>query len=54
LPVIGVIRFKRLVWARHVAGIGEMKNRFILLGTVEGKKVFGAFRRQWKDNIKMS
>jgi hypothetical protein len=52
--IIGMIKSRRMRWARHVARIGAKGNAYkILMGNPEGKKPLGRPRRRWKDNIKM-
>jgi hypothetical protein len=49
----GVIKSRRMTWARHVAQVGEKKNAYsILKGKSEGKKPLGRPRRRWEDNTK--
>jgi hypothetical protein len=39
--------------ARHVAGLGEIRNAYIILvGKTEGKRLLGRPRCRWKENIK--
>jgi hypothetical protein len=52
--IIRVIISKRMRWVRHVADIGEMRNRYkILVGKPEGKRPLGRRRHRWEDNIRM-
>ena len=42
-------------WARHVAGMGEMRGVYrVLVGKPEGKTTLGRPRHRWKDNIQMN
>jgi hypothetical protein len=44
----------RMMWAGHVARIGEKRNVYrLLVGKPEGKRLLGRPRRRWLDNIKM-
>jgi hypothetical protein len=39
---------KRMRWARHVAGMGMMRNSYkILFGKPKGKKPLGGARLRW-------
>jgi len=41
-------------WAGHVARKGERRGVYrILVGSPEGKRPLGRYRRRWKDNIEM-
>ncbi|KAJ4452284.1 hypothetical protein ANN_03803 [Periplaneta americana] len=52
--IIMNIKFRRLIWARHVARMGESRNAYrVLVGRPEGKRPLGRPRRRWEDNIKM-
>jgi hypothetical protein len=43
-----------LIWAGHVARMGETRNEYrILVGKPEGKRPLGLPRRRLVDNIKM-
>jgi hypothetical protein len=52
--IVGVIKSRRLRWARHVArtGVGRGVYRF-LVGRPKGKRPLGRPWRRWEDNIKM-
>jgi hypothetical protein len=56
LPSYGctVIKARRMIWAGHVARMGETRNAYrILVGKPEGKRPLGRPRRRWVDSIKM-
>jgi hypothetical protein len=43
-----VIKSKRMIWAEHVARMGEMRNAYkILVGKSEAKRPRGRLRRRW-------
>ena len=43
-----------MIWAGHVACIGERRGVYVVLvGKLEGKKPLGRPRRRWEDNINM-
>jgi hypothetical protein len=43
-----------MIWAGHVARIGEKRNAYrLLVGKLEGKRPLGRPRRRWVDNIRM-
>jgi hypothetical protein len=49
-----MIKSRRMIWARHVARMGEKRNAYrILVGNPEGKRPLGRPRRRWVDNIKI-
>jgi len=41
-----------MIWAGHVARMGETIAYRVLLGISEGKSPLGRPRRRWQDNIK--
>jgi hypothetical protein len=44
-----------MIWAGHVAGMGERMNSYsLLLEKPEGKRPLGRPRHKWVDNIKMN
>ena len=44
----------RMIWAGHVARVGERRGVYmVLVGKPEGKRPLGRPRRRWEDNIKM-
>jgi hypothetical protein len=51
--IIRMIKSRRMIWARHVARMGEMRNMYIFVGKPEGERQLGRPRRLWEDNIKM-
>jgi hypothetical protein len=53
--IIRMIKSRRMRWARHVAGMGEMRYLYkILIGKPEGRRSFGRSRLRWKDNIRIN
>jgi hypothetical protein len=49
-----MIKSRRMIWAWHVARMGEKRNSYRLsMGKPEGKKALGRPRRRWVDNIKL-
>jgi hypothetical protein len=53
LNIIRMIKSRRMIWAGHVALMGEKRNAYrILMGKPEGKRPLGRPRRRWVDNIK--
>jgi hypothetical protein len=45
---------RRLIWAGHVARMGERRGAYrTLVGKPEGRRPLGRPRRRWEDNIKM-
>jgi hypothetical protein len=54
LSIIRIIKSRRLIWAGHVARMGEKRNACrILMGKPEVKRPLERPRRRWEDNIKM-
>jgi hypothetical protein len=52
--IIRVIKSKIMIWADHVARMGEGRGVYrVFLGKSEGKRPLGRPRRRWEDNIKM-
>jgi hypothetical protein len=52
--IIRIIKSRRMIWAGHVARLGEKKNACrILVGKPERKRALGRPRRRWVDNIRM-
>jgi len=52
--VIGMIKLRRMRWARHVAHLGESRAACrVLVGKPEGNNPLGRPRHRWEDNIKM-
>jgi hypothetical protein len=48
------MKSRRMIWAGHVARMGEKRNAYrILVGKSEGKRPLGRRRRRWVNNIKM-
>ena len=53
LHIIRVIKFIRMIWAGHVARMGERIGVYRdLVGKPEGKRTLGRPRRRWEDNTK--
>jgi len=51
--IVRVIKSRRMIWAGHVARMGERRCVYrILVGKREGKRSFGRPRRRWEDYIK--
>jgi hypothetical protein len=52
--IIRVIKSSRMIWAGHVARMGEKRGAYrILVGRPEGRQPLGRPWRRWEDNIKM-
>jgi hypothetical protein len=52
--IVRVVKSRRMVWAGHVARMGEERGvHRVLVGKPEGKRPLGRPRRRWEDNIKM-
>jgi hypothetical protein len=52
--IVRVIKSRRMMWAGHVARMGEGIGAYrVLVGKPEGKRPLGRPRRRWEDNIKM-
>jgi hypothetical protein len=52
--IIRMIKSRRIIWAGHVACMGENRNTYrVLVGNPEGKRQLGRSRCRWVDNIKM-
>jgi hypothetical protein len=52
--IVRIIKSRRMIWADHVARMGEKRNAYILLvGKPEGKRPLESPRRRWVDNIRM-
>jgi hypothetical protein len=52
--IIRIFKSRRMIWAGHVARMGEMRNAYrLLVGKPEGKRQLGRLRRRWVDNIRM-
>jgi hypothetical protein len=50
--IVWVIK-SRMIWAGHVARIGEKRGSYrILVGRLEGRRPLERPRRRWDDNIK--
>ena len=54
LPIIRVIKSRRLKWAEHVALVGERRGAYrVLVGKPERKSQLRRHKHRWEDNIKM-
>jgi hypothetical protein len=54
LDIIRTIESRRMIWAGHVAQMGEKRNAYrLLVGKSEGKRPLGRPRCRWVDNIRM-
>jgi hypothetical protein len=52
--IIRIIKSRRMIWAWHVAQMGEKRNVYrLLVGKPEGKRPLVRPRRIWTDHIKM-
>jgi hypothetical protein len=47
--IVRVIKSRRMIWASHVAPMGEGRD----VGRPAGRRPLGRPRRRWEDNIKM-
>jgi hypothetical protein len=51
---VRVVKSRRMIWAWHVARMGEDSGvHRVLVGKPEGKSPLGGPRCRWEDNIKM-
>ena len=54
LNIVRLIKSRRMVWAWHVARMGERRGvHRVLVGKPERKRPIGRLRRRWEVNIKM-
>jgi hypothetical protein len=52
--IIRIMKSRRMMWAGHVARMGEKRYTCrLLVGNPEGKRQLGRPRRRWVDNIKI-
>jgi len=52
--IVRVVKSRRMIWAGHVARMGEGRGvHRVLVGKPEGKRPLGRPRRRWEDNIKL-
>ena len=52
--IVRVLKSRRMMWAGHVARMGEGRGvHRVLVGKPDGKRPLGRPRRRWDDNIKM-
>ena len=50
-----MIKSRRILWAGHVARMGEGRGVYrVLVGKPEGKSPFGRPKHGWEDNIEMN
>jgi hypothetical protein len=53
--IISMIKLKRMIWAKHVSRMGELRNTHNSSdGKLEGKRSLERSRRRWEDNIRMN
>ena len=52
LNIVRVIKSRRMIWAGHVARMGEMRGSYrVLVGKSEGKRPLGRPGLRWDDSI---
>ena len=52
--IVRVIKWRRMIWAGHVASMGEERGVYrVLVGKPEGRRPLGRPRHRWVDNIRM-
>jgi hypothetical protein len=52
--IVRIIKARRMIWAGHVARMGEEKNAYrLLVGKPEGRSPLGRPRRRLLDNIRI-
>jgi hypothetical protein len=52
--IIGQVKSRRMMWAGHVARMGEERKVYkVLVGKPEGKRPLGRPRRRWEDGLRM-
>jgi hypothetical protein len=52
--IIRIMKARRMIWAGHVAQMGEKRNAYrLLVGKLDGRRQLGRPRRRWMDNIRM-
>jgi hypothetical protein len=50
--IVRVIKSRRMMWAGHVARMGEGRDVYrLLVDSPEGKRPLGRPRHRWEDNI---
>jgi len=50
--IVRVIKSRRMIWAGHVARMGERRGVYRgLVGKPEGKSLLGRPRRRWQDSV---
>jgi hypothetical protein len=52
--IVRVIKWRRIIWAGHVARLGERKDVCrVLVEKPEGKRLLGRPSPRWEDNFKV-
>jgi len=52
--IIRVLKSRRMVWAEHVARMGERRDVYgVVVGKPEGMRPLGRTKYTWEDNIKL-
>jgi hypothetical protein len=52
--IVRVVKSRRMIWAGHVARMGEDRGMYrVLVGKPEGKRALWRPRHIWEDNIKI-
>jgi hypothetical protein len=52
--IIRHIKSRRMMWAGHMAHLGEERKVYrVLMAKAEGKRSLGRPRRRWEDGIRM-
>jgi len=47
--MVWVIKSRRMIWAEHVASMGERRGVYrVLVGKPEGERPLGRLRRRWR------
>jgi hypothetical protein len=49
-----MIKSRKMIWAGHVARVGQKNAYRVLVGKPKGKKQLRRNRRRWEDNNKMN
>jgi hypothetical protein len=53
--IVRVIKSRRMIWAGHVARMGEVRGVYrVLVGKPEGRRPLAKPRRRWVNNIRMA
>jgi hypothetical protein len=54
VPIVWVIKSRKMGWAGHVVRTGEARGAYrILVEKPEGERPLGTPRRKWEDNIRV-